>query len=80
MLSPRAGKPHQLQPSYSGRRNSSYFLSFVLNFVSQQPNIIDYVTADVQRRFGWEAGQLGDAVCFFAVAYRAKDQKVNTLM
>lgn len=36
------------------------------------------ISSVVQNRLGWEAGQLGDAVCFLALAYRDKDQQIRT--
>lgn len=36
------------------------------------------VSTMIQGHLGWQAGQLGDAICFFAVAYRDRGQNLNT--
>lgn len=43
-----------------------------------QPSISFIISSVLCEHFGWEAGQLGNIVCFFAVAYRTQDQEIHS--
>ncbi len=56
----------------------SVLFNHLLSFFSRQPTIANTLSSVIQGHLGWEAGQLGDAVCFFAIAYRTSDQDIKT--
>ncbi|KAJ3569458.1 hypothetical protein NP233_g5033 [Leucocoprinus birnbaumii] len=45
---------------------------------SRQGSIVNVVSDAIGDNFGWEAGQVGDAICIFAIAYHDSKDQIKT--